>query len=356
MGCKPRRAASRIASNGFMAARILSATTTRPLLSPTSCKTSHNSPASHATLGHSIRGHNRLAHNSGCDCESGPCACAPSLTTLKSYDPLAKKMDHFGGQAPATVFAKNSDYHIQFQTRGGTLRASFVGPQIIRAVLESNSNEIASATLREMHYTTVIHVTINGMGTIRPIKTTRYRVLSRNTSLRLACAVLSFVASKIRLASPTDNPGCDLVPDGLESICISACCAAHDKCYHENQCSFTSWIHNFFDITTACSACNTAVFQCIELCALGVPSRLVGLCPPGRRLCFTTLCGGRYFCALPGLICYHPERTETPFHCEEGERFNWATCQCYDPFWEMLEERVFLKSTTSWLAAGRRCF
>ena len=39
-----------------------------------------------------------------------------------------------------------------------------------------------------------------------------------------------------------DSPGCDGVPDFLESDCMLNMCSKHDYCYFENRCSATSWM------------------------------------------------------------------------------------------------------------------
>ena len=60
-----------------------------------------------------------------------------------------------------------------------------------------------------------------------------------------------------------DSPGCDGVPDFMEIECVRECCAAHDKCYDENDCSSSSW---FFCGKLACIGCNLEVVGCILIC------------------------------------------------------------------------------------------
>jgi hypothetical protein len=65
-------------------------------------------------------------------------------------------------------------------------------------------------------------------------------------------------------SAPADEPGCDWVPDWLETECILACCAIHDACYAANGCTARSWIP--FVGSAACKACNRAAVVCIASC------------------------------------------------------------------------------------------
>ncbi len=68
-----------------------------------------------------------------------------------------------------------------------------------------------------------------------------------------------------------DSPGCDLgaAQSIMETNCILGCCANHDKCYHDNNCSFTSWFGNLtpFWKCSPCMKCNRDVYQCVLNCA-----------------------------------------------------------------------------------------
>jgi RHS repeat-associated protein len=50
-----------------------------------------------------------------------------------------------------------------------------------------------------------------------------------------------------------DNPGCDMVPDFVESNCMLNMCSKHDYCYFENRCSATSWLLPFSKCNLRCN-------------------------------------------------------------------------------------------------------
>jgi RHS repeat-associated protein len=61
-----------------------------------------------------------------------------------------------------------------------------------------------------------------------------------------------------------DTTGCDIGPfKFIESPCVLECCAAHDKCYDEDNCAANSWVWN---PTGECYDCNDTVTQCIIKC------------------------------------------------------------------------------------------
>jgi RHS repeat-associated protein len=69
-----------------------------------------------------------------------------------------------------------------------------------------------------------------------------------------------------------DNPGCDsLFGNGSFTAdpCKLACCAAHDLCYFENNCTAFSWLQGFSCVDSPCNACNSAVTACMLGCVSG---------------------------------------------------------------------------------------
>ena len=72
-----------------------------------------------------------------------------------------------------------------------------------------------------------------------------------------------------------DSPGCD-VPAWAKQFteandCFLGCCAIHDKCYRDFQCSQNSWCVNILNVggvpvKTACSLCNENAADCFEKC------------------------------------------------------------------------------------------
>ncbi|MDC0714213.1 hypothetical protein POL68_37475 [Stigmatella sp. ncwal1] len=94
-----------------------------------------------------------------------------------------------------------------------------------------------------------------------------------------------------------DSPGCDLVPDSTESHCIQNCCAAHDQCYDQNDCSFTSWLPGAG--SSECNACNTSVRQCVGACAFEPPPCENSACGCNQSQCYDDDCeaGTNLYCA-----------------------------------------------------------
>jgi hypothetical protein len=58
-------------------------------------------------------------------------------------------------------------------------------------------------------------------------------------------------------------PGCDFIPDFLETKCMLACCAAHDQCWADHGCGYLSWLG--FD-GLDCFMCNASVVACMYNC------------------------------------------------------------------------------------------
>jgi RHS repeat-associated protein len=71
--------------------------------------------------------------------------------------------------------------------------------------------------------------------------------------------------------SGMDSPACDVgsLKTVLETECGLRCCAKHDKCYHDNNCTAASWLDNFnpFYHFCPCAKCNKDVVLCIKNCA-----------------------------------------------------------------------------------------
>ena len=50
-----------------------------------------------------------------------------------------------------------------------------------------------------------------------------------------------------------DAPGCDGIPNALESNCMLNMCAKHDYCYFENRCRASSWLLPLSDCNLKCN-------------------------------------------------------------------------------------------------------
>lgn len=57
-----------------------------------------------------------------------------------------------------------------------------------------------------------------------------------------------------------DEPGCDWVPDFLETPGMLECCEWHDECFANNGCNWTSWIPD--GQLSMCDLCNAGVVLC----------------------------------------------------------------------------------------------
>ena len=135
-----------------------------------------------------------------------------------------------------------------------------------------------------------------------------------------------------------DAPGCDGVdPFGIAASCQASCCAYHDQCYDQNKCSASSFLLS--PLGTPCARCNDRVVNCIIACN-GAPG-LSGYLPNNKcdplQLCYTTKCGGKFFCAgnckvagtPSGWLSPGPVDPETGNdECSLTTPYNWDTCSC----------------------------
>ncbi len=67
------------------------------------------------------------------------------------------------------------------------------------------------------------------------------------------------------LGGDKDNPGCDGIPDILETECMLDCCEIHDQCYADNNCTARSWPPGHGQ-GAACTQCNIDVVICMVKC------------------------------------------------------------------------------------------
>jgi hypothetical protein len=65
--------------------------------------------------------------------------------------------------------------------------------------------------------------------------------------------------------SVLNEPGCDFIPDFLETKCMRACCDTHDACYELFGCTMNSWKPDD-DEGILCNLCNTVVLGCMYNC------------------------------------------------------------------------------------------
>ncbi len=138
-----------------------------------------------------------------------------------------------------------------------------------------------------------------------------------------------------------DNPGCDWVPG--DPACMVRCCAAHDECYYDNDCSALSWITGPLDFD--CYLCNVRAVLCI-----------LSRCPfsegdSDEIGCFDAACGAGYACpSLDCDVCESPCVTDDGT-CESSEKVrhlssyaNWDLgVGSFEPGQDLLGDKAFVE-------------
>lgn len=122
--------------------------------------------------------------------------------------------------------------------------------------------------------------------------------------------VSAMATHRIRLLRKLlDNPGCDNYPD---TACTIPCCALHDKCYHDHNCTYSSWI---FDQGSACSKCNSDVADCVSYSSTYLTcDQCEGKTPIGKS-CYDHQCDAYYDC--PGKCpCYSSAPSDGCCECK----------------------------------------
>jgi RHS repeat-associated protein len=66
-----------------------------------------------------------------------------------------------------------------------------------------------------------------------------------------------------------DNVGCTTEPLTIDGRCKRICCAIHDKCYDDNDCTSDSWTGDNGCKAEACDQCNIDVVKCFIWCDQG---------------------------------------------------------------------------------------
>lgn len=198
--------------------------------------------------------------------------------------------------------------------------------------IEATTTQTATAkrtTITEGGKTLVeMDVTVDGITLSFPTEATEVTTIVFNTPLdelpselatnRLAAFVAGQLFAEGGAGLRQDNPGCDMFPD---TRCTLRCCADHDRCYADNDCSFLSWIPNLVSpllapLLSACSNCNAVAASCIiRACATGSEG------DPDSDVCFDAACGASYTCPPPNefdcFACPSP-CSQAPASCGNG--------------------------------------
>ena len=81
------------------------------------------------------------------------------------------------------------------------------------------------------------------------------------------------VANPLRFSDPRglDNVGCTTDPITIDGRCKRICCAIHDKCYDDSDCTADSWTSNDGCNSSECNKCNRDVVKCFAWCDQAEP-------------------------------------------------------------------------------------
>jgi hypothetical protein len=143
----------------------------------------------------------------------------------------------------------------------GSATSSYIGDDV-STVLRDPSGSTVLARVRWYDASNTFTWSVPGVGSY-----TGTNARSQVPSLTGGNYASAFLYDRIQRAlakTVLDDPGCDGVPDYFEGICVEECCAVHDACYAQNNCSWTSWLP--FAGSAACDQCNDDVFTCIAFC------------------------------------------------------------------------------------------
>ena len=157
-----------------------------------------------------------------------------------------------------------------------------------------NSTKLPTLIIPELYNVNVNESFINAINTVATYIATQ-----------VTLAVNAVVKRKLFRRALLDDPGCDLFPD---TACTIPCCAQHDKCYRDNECSFSSWLYG----SLACINCNNIVVNCIYA---GAPLSCSECAGRGAgRSCYDHTCDAFYDC--PGGCPCHLSSTPSNGCCE----------------------------------------
>ena len=129
------------------------------------------------------------------------------------------------------------------------------------------------------------------------------------TQVNIALTLEQKISKRKLLRTLLDNPGCDDFPD---TACTIPCCAQHDKCYHDNDCTASSWIYG----SLACINCNNIVVDCVYA---GATLSCSECAAPVGQSCYDNTCNAFYDC--PG-GCPCSSIFSTPLN---------GCCECLSP-------------------------
>ncbi len=218
----------------------------------------------------------------------------------------------------------HDDSRLSFTNGGLTLTAATAesGGKKTTTITDSNGNTLLTSEL------TIYGVKLTFPGVADPTIITFPEPLDELSTNYTASLLAVYVAGQIELSESgvmPDSPGCDWFYD---ESCTLGCCAHHDKCYYDNDCSALSWAA--FIGSNECKACNYVASHCIVSGCSGVNSPTftgpeVGTCYDRKCDQFyscSTLVGGqagKMNCACTPPPCATPIPTPTPSdYCAPG--------------------------------------
>ena len=151
--------------------------------------------------------------------------------------------------------------------------------------------------LPAVHISSLLGITLNETS-IPAVNTVAIYI---TTQVVHAMTISSAGSKRKLLRKLLDNPGCDWWPD---TACSIPCCAQHDKCYHDNGCTFETWI---FEAASVCKECNYAAADCIEKSGSSTCDECAGGTSVKGKTCYDAKCDTFYDCpggcpCIPGNI------------------------------------------------------
>lgn len=174
------------------------------------------------------------------------------------YDPFGNTMSATGSKAALNKYRFSSkEWH-------GPSGMVYYGYRWYVPELQRwpNSDPIAEMGFARLRYTKVRHIRMTSAKDGGPSSNAKY--FQQRSQKPLYGFVFNNPVNRMDLVG-LDSPGCDVVPPIAESACRLECCAEHDHCYRQNNCTAWSWLITWCP-WSRCGRCNVVVIGCFAGC------------------------------------------------------------------------------------------
>ena len=183
----------------------------------------------------------------------------------------------------------HDDSRLSFTNGGLTLTAATAesGGKKTTTITDSNSDTLLKSEL------TIYGVKLTFPDVADPTYITFPEPLDELPTNYTASLLATYIAGQIELSEigvMPDSPGCDWFYD---QPCTLGCCAHHDKCYYDYDCSALSWVA--FIGSNECKTCNYVASHCIVSGCQGVNSPTYS--GPEVGTCYDRKCDQFYSCS-----------------------------------------------------------